>query len=148
MIQKIKTCDVRKGWVESLERAKMRASLRKLTLIFVPGVEGNERADQLASLATTTDGQPMDRADILIALRESSQSEDFEMNEHESISRMRELGVRMGIVRREHLTKISKRAVNQHRTGTISRYTLRDLLKRRSEHLWTCPVCEEDNQHT
>jgi hypothetical protein len=27
--------------------------------------------------------------------------------------------------------------VNQNRTGAISRDTLRDLLKMRSEHLWT-----------
>ena len=78
MIQKVKTGDVRREWVESLERAKIRVSLRKLTLIFVPGhagVEGNERANQLASLTTTTDGQPMDRADILIALCEFLRSE-------------------------------------------------------------------------
>jgi hypothetical protein len=27
--------------------------------------------------------------------------------------------------------------VNQHRTGVVSHYKLRDLLKMRSEHLWT-----------
>jgi hypothetical protein len=29
------------------------------------------------------------------------------------------------------------RIVNQHRTGVVSRFTLRDIPKRRSEHLWT-----------
>jgi hypothetical protein len=30
-----------------------------------------------------------------------------------------------------------RRIVNQHRTGVVSRFTKRDILKGRSEHVWT-----------
>ena len=39
MIQKVKTGDVRREWAELLEKAKIRASLRKLTY-FCPRTRG------------------------------------------------------------------------------------------------------------
>jgi hypothetical protein len=38
----------------------------------------------------------------------------------------------------------NRRIVNQHNTGSVSRYTLTDNLKEKSEHLWMCPMCNED----
>jgi hypothetical protein len=34
--------------------------------------------------------------------------------------------------------------VNQHPIGVISSYTLRDILKMGSEHLWICVLSSED----
>jgi hypothetical protein len=42
-----------------------------------------------------------------------------------------------GVAREEHFSGSQRRIVKQHRTGVVSRLTLRDILKRRSEHLWT-----------
>jgi hypothetical protein len=42
------------------------------------GVSDNERADTLAARATVVDGQVMDRADILNALREVGRVHDSE----------------------------------------------------------------------
>jgi hypothetical protein len=30
-------------------------------------------------------------------------------------------------------------------TGTVSRYTLTDILKEKSEHICLCPMCNEDD---
>src|SRR5579871_4129296 len=62
MIRRIEAGRLRKQWVQSLGKS----TLKQITFIFVPGyagVEGNERADFLI------EGQPMDRGDIINALR-------------------------------------------------------------------------------
>ena len=56
----------------------------------------------------------------------------------------KERGVKRGIARNETYRGRIRSIVNQERIGTISRYTLGDLLKRGSEHLWTCPECSDD----
>ena len=128
-----------------------RFILRQITFIFVPGhagVEGNERADFLAGRANMIEGHPMDRGDVINALRESIRSEEFDDCGSTSVTRMREGGIKVGTARGEHYRKRLKSMINQHRTGTISRATLIDLLRRRSEHLWICPEYNEDNLET
>jgi hypothetical protein len=110
------------------------------------GINGNERADNLASSATITDGQRMDHADIANAFRELYRVEDFEVSESTLLVRMRELGVKIGMARNEKYTR-NRGLVNQHRTGTISRWILMYMLRGGSEHLWTCPECDEDNTY-
>jgi ribonuclease HI len=61
--------------VESLRKS----GLTKLVFIFLPGhpgVKGNERADRLAESAIVGDGQAMDRADILNAIRDARREAD------------------------------------------------------------------------
>jgi hypothetical protein len=52
----------------------------------IRGVGGNERANRLATIAN---GQPMDLADIVNALREICRGEDFEGGESTSLVRMK-----------------------------------------------------------
>ena len=147
MISKINAGHVHKQWMQSLSTS----SLRQITFIFVPGhagVQGNERADCLAGSANITEGQPMDRADISNALRESFRAKEFDGCVSTSVIRMRDCGLKVGTARREHFRKRLKSMINQHRTSTISRATLIDLLRRRSEHLWICPECNNDNLET
>ena len=144
MLRKIETGLIRCQWLESIQRS----NIRSVTFIFVPGhsgVEGNERADSLASSAILTAGQPMDRADIINNLRDMGRTEDFEGNVSSSLSRMRELGVKIGIARTERYSGRMKGTVKEHRTGTISRCLLMNILRGRSEHLWTCPECYNDD---
>jgi hypothetical protein len=42
-----------------------------------------------------------------------------------------------GYLREERFSGNQRRIVNQHKTGVVSRLSLRDILKRRSEHLLT-----------
>jgi hypothetical protein len=41
-----------------------------------------------------------------------------------------------GIARQQQYAERQRRIVNQHNTGTIGHYTLTDILKEKSEHLW------------
>jgi hypothetical protein len=45
--------------------------------------------------------------------------------------------IKRGVAREEGFSGSKRGIVNQHRTGVFSRFMLRDILKRRSEHLWT-----------
>src|SRR5579871_592020 len=68
MISKVRTGWVRGQWLESVRKSSVKA----ITFIFVPGhagVVGNERADDLASVAAVGGGKAMDRAVILNAIR-------------------------------------------------------------------------------
>jgi hypothetical protein len=56
-----------------------------------------------------------------------------------SMTRLLEHQVKIGVAKEEHFLGRQRRIVNQHRTGVVGHFTLRDILKRRSEHLW----CEE-----
>ena len=114
----------------------------KLITIFVPGHAGvteNERVDRLAETAVVGNGQAMDRADNLNAIRDLRREADsFSEHECETMSRLKEHQVKQGVAKLERrFSGSQRRMVNQHRTGVISRYMLRDLLKMRSEHLWT-----------
>jgi ribonuclease HI len=137
MLRKIENGWFRRQWLESLARSK----LTKICFIFVPGhagVRGNERADFLAGGAAMESGRSMDRSDILHAIREDSRENDSSKDiESVSMTRLYEHQVGRGVAREERFSGSQRRIVNQHRTGVVSRFTLRDILKRRSEHLWT-----------
>jgi hypothetical protein len=80
----------------------------------------------------------MDRTDILNATREAhGEADSFGESESETMSRLKEHQVNQGEAKLEHFPVSQRGMVIQHRTGVVSRYTLRDLLKMRSEHLWT-----------
>jgi ribonuclease HI len=137
MLRKIEMGWARKQWLVSLRRS----GLSRISFIFVPGhagVKGNERADRLAGSATVGNGRAMDQADILHALREAGRVKDSSHDcDSATLTRFQEIHVRRGEARRECYAGSHRRLVNQHRTGVVSRYTLRDILKMRSEHLWT-----------
>ena len=146
MIRRVEAGFVRRQWIDSLSRSKVRV----ITFIFVPshaGVYGNEKADRLAGSAAVVAGKPMDRADIINAIREIGRTEDFHGCASASLSRLREMGVKIGTARFETFSGHIRSRINQHRTGTISRSTLMSILMGGSEHLWTCPECREDSLH-
>ena len=71
-------------------------------------------------------------------------SPDFDGSESMSLARMKELGVNIGTARHERYIGKTRGFVNQHRTSTVSHLTLMHMLEGGSEHLWTCPECNED----
>ena len=137
MLRKIEMGWIRREWLLSLERSRVA----KISFIFVPGhagVQGNERADELAGTATVEGGPAMDQADILNALRDARLSQEPSDDcESTTMVRLREQQVKRGVAKQEHYAGSQRRLINQHRTGVVSRYTLRDLLRKGSEHLWT-----------
>jgi hypothetical protein len=60
--------------------------------------------------------------------------------ESSTMERLRDGQVKLGATRYEQYAGSQRRIVNQIRTGTVSRHTLLNVLERRSEHVWVCPV--------
>src|SRR5579871_1981165 len=148
MISKVRTGMVRRLWLDSVRKSRVHG----VTFICVPGhagVVGNERADNLASTAVVGGDMAMDRADILNAIREINRTEEATTGVVSTyISRMQELGVQRGVARYECFAGSRRCFINQQRTGTVSRWVLMEILKMRSEHLWTCSTCNDDDRTT
>ena len=149
MLRKIEKGRFRRHWLASLERSQ----LAQISFIFVPGhagVRGNERADWLAGTAAVACGHAMDRADIINALRDAGREKDWNADiESATLTRLREHRVPRGIATHERHGGVLRRMVNQHRTGVVSRYTVRNILRRISECLWTnSSMCNEDDLST
>uniref|UniRef100_A0A0B7A8P4 Uncharacterized protein n=1 Tax=Arion vulgaris TaxID=1028688 RepID=A0A0B7A8P4_9EUPU len=61
------------------------------------GVNGNDRTDRLVGSATISRGQSIDRADILNALKECGQREEYHPNQSTSTSRLQGPGLKIGV---------------------------------------------------
>lgn len=134
---------LRSEWMNPIQHT----SLRAITWIFCPGhsgVKGNEEADRLAGSAVVDGQVKFDKGEVLKTLEEKLRDEeDRETAEHHAISRMWEMGIERGEGRKERLSGKERRRHNQTATGTISMDTLRALMLRGTEHVWTCPVCND-----
>jgi hypothetical protein len=64
------------------------------------------------------------------------------------MERLKDGQVQLGVARYEQYAGSQRRLVKQIRTGTVSSHMLLNVLERRSEHLWVCPVCKDDNLST
>ena len=121
--------------------------MRSITWIFClghAGFSGNEAADKLAGEAVVGDKIVPDRAEVLEKLSEHlRKEEDTEAQSHYAIERMQELGVTRGEGRKSRLAGKERKIWNQTATGTISVDTLETVLMRGTEHLWTCPQCND-----
>ena len=102
------------------------------------GVVGNDQADMLANKAPINTTIKMDKQDIMRDLRSALVEE-----EKVPVERLEENGVERGSGRHSMLTGYMRNLSNQMATGIVSRKTLQQLLVRRTEHLWQCPVCNE-----
>ena len=112
--------------------------LRKLLWVYCPGhsgVTGNDRAHRLAGKATLTSGLLL-RSDVLRSLRHylRAQSEG-----HHTIDRLEERGVERGSAGRSSLNGRERAIVNQTNMGTVSKATLRKLLRDGVERIWAFP---------
>jgi hypothetical protein len=69
-------------------------------------------------------------------------------SESATMIRLNELHVKAGSARQQQYDEKQRRIVNQHNTGIVCRYTLMNILKEKSEDLWICPMCNEDDLAT
>jgi hypothetical protein len=83
------------------------------------------------------------------ALREAGRVEDSLGDKMSStMERLRDGQVKLVTAIYEHYAGSQRRIVNQLKTGTVSHHKLLNVLERRSEHLWVCSVCKDDNLST
>jgi lipopolysaccharide biosynthesis regulator YciM len=109
-------------------------------------MKGNEHADSLADMAIEQVVTVMDRADIP---RDNYRiSEAAKESESRTMIRLNELHVKSGSARQQHYSVKQTHIVNQHNTCTVSHYTLTNILKEKSKHLWMCPACSEEDLMT
>jgi hypothetical protein len=110
------------------------------------GCEKNDLAARLEDMVVEQGGTAMDRTDILNVPRDNNRiSEAANNSECTTMTRLNELHVKAGSARQQHYAGKRRRIVNQHNTGTVSHYTLTNILKEKSLHLWMCPMCNEDD---
>jgi hypothetical protein len=64
------------------------------------------------------------------------------------INGLHKLKINAGIARQQQFTERQRRMLNQYTTETIGRYTLTDIFRGKSEYLWICPTCNEDDRTT
>ena len=144
ILRKVEKRRLRSEWIEAIEQT----SLRAIAWIFCPGhagVKGNEEADKLAGTAPVVgEDIPFDKSEILKILEKNLRdNEEKETEDHHSITRMQEMQIERGEGRRSRLSGKERRLYNQKATGTMSMDTLRTILLRGTEHLWTCPECND-----
>ena len=136
LLQKVKTGMIRSEWLDPLQRIR----LKEITWMYCPGhagVKGNERADRLAGTATIQEGLLLGKSEVLRQLRKLLQTKD--QPQHHSVDRLQERGVQKGSGRWLTLGGWDRAITNQTSIGTISRTTLRKLLKDGAERIWAFP---------
>ena len=143
VLTKVDTGQLRAEWLAAIEGT----GLRKITWIYCPGhcgVRGNERADQLAGSSVIDGTFRRDKAEISKQLSDLlREEEDASQEDSVYIQRMKEMGVQRGDGKRLQMYGRERRIWSQRASGTISMATLRVILERGAEHIWTCPECED-----
>jgi hypothetical protein len=101
---------------------------------------------QLTGTTVNSDCRKINIANVLHGFRKAGRVEDsLGDSESDTIERLRDGQFKLGATRYEHWACSQKRLVNQIGTGIVSRHTPLNILERRSEHLWTRPLCKDDN---
>ena len=115
--------------------------LRRILWVYCPEhavVKGNDRADRLVGKATITGGLRLGRSEMLRNLRHFLWAQS---QVHHTIGRLKERGVERGNAQRSSLRGRERAIVNQNNIGTVSRATLRKLLRDRVECIMGFPEC-------
>ena len=89
-------------------------------------VEGNDRADRLASEAIITSGLLLGRSEVLRDLRHYLRAQS---QEHHTVDRLEERGVDRGSARRSSSKGRERAIVSQTNIRTVSKTTLGKLLR-------------------
>ena len=96
------------------------------------GVRGNDRADRLEGKATLTSCLLLGRSEVLRSLRHYLKAPS---QGHHTIDRLEEKGVERGSARRSSLKGQERPIVSQTNIGTVSKASLRKLLRDEMEHI-------------
>jgi hypothetical protein len=108
-------------------------------------VKGNEHTYMLAVKAVILVGSAMDNADILHALLEAGRVEHSWDGDSMSMARLKDGHIKLDSARHKCFAGSNRLTVNQRRTGIVSCYTLLNILERRTEYVWVCLACNNDD---
>ena len=133
LLQKVESGMGCSNWHAAMHRPL--ATNTSVNLLSVGSV-GNERANRLASTADITCGLQLGRAEVLGSLRNFL---NMDRPEHHSIDRLKERGVEKGSGRHSTPQGRERYVFNQANIGTVSRATLRRLLRDGAERVWAFP---------
>ena len=128
-------------WIPSIKDSQ----LQSLKWLFCPGhsgVQGNERADNLAGTAAVDNNITLDPPTEMAHVREhlcSNREPSFSY----TLQRLIEKGVKAGEGRCCSLHGVARRHHNQLLMETVSLSTLRSTLRSRGEQTWSCPTCND-----
>ena len=100
---------------------------------------GNVRAERLAGKAAFTSGLLLGRSEVLRSLRHNLRAQS---QEHHTIDRLEERGVKRRSARRSSLKGRERAIVNQTNIGTVSKATLEKHLRDMVERIWASPSAE------
>ena len=138
-LQKIQTGMLYRDWINLIKRSE----LQTITWLFCPGhsgVQGNERADELAGSAVIGDQMTFDPPLVLATVKEDLYSKRPESTSN-TLQLLKEKNTKAGKGRHCELRGVARRQHNQLLMETISLKTLRSTLKARGEQMWVCPTC-------
>ena len=141
-LAKIRNSMLHAEWKEAIRSS----NLARVVWIFCPGhagVDGNERADELAGMAVVGETVALDPPTVLASLTEWFNTNRVTAPSH-TLDVVIEKGCERGDGRRCDLRGAARRIHNQLLTETISLHTLRKTLETRSSQLWTCAACNDD----
>ena len=142
-LRKVEKNALRREWMDAIRNSP----LRSIKWIYCPGhagIGGNEKADQLATEAVVGGTVGLDKTEIVRLVEDKmKKEEEAETNDYYGITRMKEMGVKRGEGRKSTLGGRDRRLRNQMLTGTISEHTLRAILGRGTEHVWSCSECSD-----
>ena len=137
ILHKIQTGMSTPEWQSSMSKLH----LKRLLWVYCPGhagVKGNERADRLAGQAKVSGSMKLGRSEVLRGLRRELKTLT-EAEEHHTVDRLRERGVKRGSGRKSELKGRERGTLNQTNIGTVSRATVRRLLRDGTERIWAFP---------
>ena len=140
ILRKIQSGWMKPEWLEAINKSR----LARIAWIFTPGhagVCGNERADQMARVATISPNYTMGEMEILAVLL-GAHDED---TDSDTVRRLHELGIDQGSGQKCARRGRARNIMNQTAMGTISRPTLSFMLERGAECLWAFPQHDDAN---
>ena len=142
-LQKVLNCFVYADWMPIISQG----TLERIVWVFTPGhagVTGNERADSLADAAVVDNNLTLDAPTVIQIVTEQLIKNRPNSSSH-TLDRLKEKGICPGDGAKSDNRGSLRRINNQLLMDTVSLQTLRASLKTRSEQVWLCATCEDDN---
>ena len=108
------------------------------------GVTGKERADSWADEAVLDNNLSLDAPTVIQIVTEQLIKNRPKSSSH-TLDRLKEKGICPGDGAKSDNRGFLRRINNQLLMDTVSLQTLRASLKMRSEQVWLCATCQDDN---
>ena len=142
-LKKIMNCFMYADWMTTISEG----TLERIVWIFTPGhagVIGNERADTLADTEVLDNNLTLDAPTVIQIVTEKLLEKRPPSSSY-TLELLKQKGICPGDGARNDSRGSSRRIQNQLLMDTVSIQTLRTTLAARSEQIWQCAFCSDDN---